>query len=60
VATQKLTKTIVQKLPTRDRVYIAYDDSLPGFGVRITPNGARSWIVEYRPHGGGPFSKSNR
>jgi integrase len=37
----------------RDRVYIAYDNVLPGFGCRVTPNGARSWIVEYRPHGGG-------
>jgi hypothetical protein len=53
VATQRLTKTTVQNLPSRDRVYIAYDNSLPGFGVRITPNGVRSWIVEYRPHGGG-------
>jgi integrase len=53
VATQKLTKTTVQNLPPRDRVYIAYDDGLPGFGVRVTPNGVRSWIVEYRPHGGG-------
>jgi integrase len=26
---------------------------LPAFGCRVTPNGARSWIVEYRPHGGG-------
>jgi integrase len=53
VATQRLTKITVQNLPIRDRVYIAYDDSLSGFGVRVTPNGVRSWIVEYRPHGGG-------
>jgi integrase len=53
MATQRLTKTTVRNLPPRDRVYIAYDDSLAGFGVRITPKGARSWIVEYRPHGGG-------
>ena len=53
MATQKLTKTTVQNLPSRDRVYIAYDDSLSGFGCRVTPNGVRSWIVEYRPHGGG-------
>jgi integrase len=53
VATQRLTKTTVQNLPTRDRVYIAYDNGLAGFGVRITAKGVRSWIVEYRPHGGG-------
>jgi integrase len=53
VATRKLTKRAVDALPIRDRVYIAYDSALPGFGCRVTPNGARSWIVEYRPHGGG-------
>jgi integrase len=53
VATQRLTKKTITGLPTRPKVYIAYDDSLPGFGCRVTPNGARSWIVEYRPHGGG-------
>jgi integrase len=53
VATRKLTKKTVDALPIRDRVYIAYDSVLPGFGCRVTPNGARSWIVEYRPHGGG-------
>lgn len=49
VATRKLTKRAIDALPTRDRVYIAYDNVLPGFGCRVTPNGARSWIVEYRP-----------
>ena len=53
MATQKLTKTIVHALQARDKVYIAYDDTLAGFGVRVTPKGVRSWIVEYRPHGGG-------
>ena len=53
MATRKLTKRAVDTLPIRDRVYIAYDNALPGFGCRVTPNGARSWIVEYRPHGGG-------
>jgi len=53
VATRKLTKKTINALPIRDRVYIAYDDVLAGFGCRVTPSGARSWIVEYRPHGGG-------
>lgn len=53
MATQKLTKRAIDALPVRDTVYVAYDNSLPGFGCRVTPNGARSWIVEFRPHGGG-------
>ena len=53
MATRKLTKRTIDALPIRNRVYIAYDNVLPGFGCRVTPNGARSWIVEYRPHGGG-------
>jgi hypothetical protein len=53
VATRKLTKSVAHALAPRDKVYIIYDEALPGFGVRVTPKGARSWIVEYRPHGGG-------
>jgi integrase len=53
VATRKLTKRVIDSLPARDRTYIVYDDTLPGFGCRVTPNGSRSWVVEYRPHGGG-------
>jgi hypothetical protein len=48
-----VTKRIIDALAPRARTYIIYDDNLPGFGCRVTPNGARSWIVEYRPHGGG-------
>lgn len=53
MATQKLTKKVIDNLPGRDKVYVVYDGMLPGFGCRVTPHGARSWIVEYRPHGGG-------
>ena len=53
MATQKLTKRAIDSLTPRARTYIVYDDNLPGFGCRVTPNGSRSWIVEYRPHGGG-------
>jgi hypothetical protein len=53
VATQKLTKRAIDVLAPRARTSIVYDDNLPGFGCRVTPNGSRSWVVEYRPHGGG-------
>ena len=53
MTTRRLSKKIVDALPVREAVYVAYDDSLAGFGCRVTPKGARSWIVEYRPHGGG-------
>ena len=53
MTTRRLSKKVVDALPVRNTVYVAYDDSLAGFGCRVTPKGARSWIVEYRPHGGG-------
>jgi hypothetical protein len=53
VATQRLTKRVIDSLTSHARTCIVYDDNLSGFGCRVTPNGSRSWIVEYRPHGGG-------
>lgn len=32
---------------------IYYDTSLKGFGLKVMPTGARSWIIEYRPGAGG-------
>jgi integrase len=49
----KLTKRTVDALAPRDRPYIAFDDEIKGFGVRVMPSGAKSFCVEYRPHGGG-------
>jgi integrase len=45
----RLTQVAVDKLkpPARGRV-VFWDRHLPGFGVRITDNGAKSWIVTYR------------
>lgn len=45
---QRLTKTIVEKLPPKRRDYFAWDASLPGFGVRIKPSGVKSYVVQYR------------
>jgi integrase len=55
---KQLNQTIAKALELRDRPYVRYAGSPPGFGCRVTPNGARSWIFEYRP--GGSRSASTR
>src|SRR5207237_271900 len=47
----KLAKRTVDALMPREKAYVAYDSELHGFGVRAS--GHKSFIVEYRPHGGG-------
>ena len=48
-----LSRKLVAGLPARPKAYIAYDSRLPGFGCRVSPKGAKSWVVEFRPYGGG-------
>lgn len=48
----KLNQTVATRLEPRDRPYIRFDRTPPGFGCRVTPAGARSWVFEYRPGGG--------
>lgn len=56
----RLTKTTADGLSTRASTYIAYDADLPGFGVRVTPSGAKAWIVDYRAGGGGRTAPKRR
>ena len=49
----KLTKRVVDAIETNNRRVIYYDIELKGFGVKVTPTGAKCWCVEYRPQGGG-------
>jgi hypothetical protein len=51
--TMKLTKRSVDALSSRRKQYVEYDTDLTGFGVAVYPSGIKSWICEYRPHGGG-------
>jgi integrase len=49
--TRKLNQAVAEALKPGDRPYVCY--GVPsGFGVRVTPNGVRSWIFDYRPGGG--------
>lgn len=44
----RLTNRLVDGLQPGTKVYIAYDNTLAGFGCRVTPTGSKSWIVEFR------------
>lgn len=49
----RLTQTLAERIELRDRKYITWDDATPGFGVRVSPAGGRSWVIQYRSDGGG-------
>lgn len=49
----RLTKRTVDQAEPRPARYTLFDDDLRGFGLRVYPSGEKSWIVEYRPNGGG-------
>ncbi len=51
--TVTLNNKTVAALTLGGKTFVAYDSKLPGFGCRVTTTGAKSWIVEYRPGGGG-------
>ena len=60
MAAVKLTKRAVDGFAPTAKTVIYFDSELAGFGLRITPSGARSWIVQYRPGGGGRGQTARR
>src|SRR5262249_23743577 len=48
----RLTDGLVRRLKPEARPRITYDAGFGGFGVRVTPNGAKSYVLNYRTKGG--------
>src|SRR5215510_8511445 len=44
----RITKRVVDGLKAREAEFFCWDTELIGFGVRVQPSGARSYIVKYR------------
>ena len=55
-----LTKRTVENLRPADKPWIAWDDRLIGFGVRVQPSGAKAFVVNYRTGGGGRKARNRR
>ncbi len=49
----KLTKTVIDALPTPSSDTVYWEATLPGFGVKVTPKGRKVFIVLYRTGGAG-------
>ena len=54
----RLSKRTVDSLKPGEKDYFAWDDDLPGFGVRIMPSGRKSYLIQYRDSGGRTRRKS--
>jgi hypothetical protein len=58
MATGKITKRTLDSLQANKVSGFVWDEDLKGFGVRITPSGSASYVVQYRL--GGREAKSRR
>ena len=54
------TKRTVENLQPADTPWIAWDDRLVGFGVRVQPSGTKAFVVNYRIGRGGRKAPNRR
>src|SRR6266699_4450130 len=52
MAGRRITKRVVDALKTTGDEFFVWDDKLVGFGVRVRPSGAKSYVVKYRAGSG--------
>ncbi|ACM26552.1 tyrosine-type recombinase/integrase [Rhizobium rhizogenes] len=51
--TIKISRRALAEIEPGEKPVIYYDNALKGFGLKVMPTGAKSWIIEYRPGAGG-------
>ena len=52
-ASVRITKRVVDAASPQRQVHRLWDADLKGFGLRISPGGAKAYFITYRPNGGG-------
>ncbi len=55
-----LTKRAVEALESTSKPFIAWDNRLTGFGVRVQPSGTKTFVVNYRAGDGGRKAANKR
>ena len=55
-----LTERSVDALSPGAGPWIAWDDKLSGFGVKVLPSGTKSFLINYRANGGGRYAPNRR
>jgi hypothetical protein len=48
----RLTKRTVDALKATGTEYVAWDADISGFGVRVRPSGAKTYVLQYRAGAG--------
>jgi site-specific recombinase XerD len=57
MAQGRITADTVNALQPAEKDWFLWDDKLPGFGVKVTPAGAKVYILQYRMGGRGTKTK---